>query len=188
MGAISGNTILHLFKKAAPSKPVYLMTARVDYDTETAIQEGFDGFLQKPFKIKDLETIFGLHASNEESSPKSICTGFSDFPDLCEMLADDEEAIRGVLTVFAQSTADHLYALNDCLEHDDFLRAHDLCHKMLPMFIQLQQGDTVPFLTKMNESKGKDSNVYPEWRDDAVQFMSKADKLLELLSEKYGIC
>ena len=62
MGAISGNTILKVFKKADRNKPVYLMTARVDYDTDKATQEGFDGFLQKPFKIKDLETMFG-HAS-----------------------------------------------------------------------------------------------------------------------------
>lgn len=186
MGAISGNTILKWFKKADRNKPVYLMTARVDYDPEKATQEGFDGFLPKPFKIKDLETLFG-HASQEEDTSSDTEPGFTDFPDLCEMLGGEEAAIRGVLTIFAQSTADHLVALNECLEHDDFAKAHDLCHKMLPMFVQLQQDEAVPFLSKMNELRGKRSSTYPEWKDDAVKFMDLADQLLEMLSEKYGI-
>ncbi|MCR4847883.1 MAG: hybrid sensor histidine kinase/response regulator [Bacteroidales bacterium] len=186
MGAISGNTILRLFKKADSAKPVYLMTARVDYDTEKAAQEGFDGFLPKPFKIKDLETMFG-HASKDEGSNSGSESVFSDFPDLCDMLGDEEEAIRGVLTVFAHSTADNLVGLNECIERDDFATAHELCHKMLPMFIQLQQDEAVPFLTKMNELRGRDASAYPEWKDDAVRFMDSADKMIEMLSEKYGI-
>lgn len=189
MGAISGNTILSLFKKANPEKPVYLMTARVDYDTEKALQEGFDGFLPKPFKIKDLETIFGRHISQEENEQADTASSFADFPELCEMMGGEEEAIRGILTVFAQSTADHLVALNECLENNDFVRAHDLCHKMLPMFIQLQQEDAIPFLTKMNNARGAKSakKVYPEWKDDAEAFMDAADRLLEQLEDKYGI-
>ena len=189
MGAISGNTILNLFKKAKPSKPVFLMTARVDYDNETAIREGFDGFLQKPFKIKDLEDIFGHHATQKEISPSNSEAVFADFPELCELMGGEEEAIRNVLTVFAQTTTDHLVALNDCIENNDFVRAHELCHKMLPMFIQLQQSNAIPFLTKMNNARGikRARKAYPEWKDDAIQFMDMADKLLEMLSEKYGI-
>lgn len=186
MGALSGNDILKLFKKADPTKSVYLMTARMDYDTEKARSEGFDGFLQKPFKIKDLETLFGKHSWTEDSSENA---SYADFPELCEMMAGDEDAIRGVLTVFVQSTADNLVALNECVEHNDFATAHKLCHKMLPMFIQLQQEQTIPFLTRMNESKGnpRGAKAYPTWKDDAIQFMNQADALIELLAEKYNI-
>ena len=184
MGALSGNDILKLFKEADPSKPVYLMTARMDYDTEVARKEGFDGFLQKPFKIKDLETLFGKHSWHDE---QSVSTSFADFPVLCEMLGDDEDAIHGVLTVFAQSTADHMVALNDCIENDDFVAAHNLCHKMLPMFIQLQQDEAVPFLSRMNDSRGMNADAYPEWKDDAIKFMDLADSLLEMLTDRYGI-
>lgn len=185
MGALSGNDILKLFKQADPTKPVFLMTARMDYDDEKAREEGFDGFLQKPFKIKDLETLFGIHTWHDDQLTSD---SFTDFPELCEMLADDEEAIRGVLTVFAHSTADHLVALNECVENDSFVAAHNLCHKMLPMFIQLQQDQAVPFLSRMNELRGAaDGNAYPEWKNDAIDFMSKADGLIELLADKYGI-
>lgn len=186
MGALSGNDILKKFKETAPDKPVYLMTARVDYDTEKASQEGFDGFLPKPFNLKDLERLFGRHALEERFS--STCS-FSDFPVLCEMMGDDEEAIRAILTVFAHSTTDHLVAMNDLVERGDFASVHVLCHKMLPMFIQLQQDAAVPFLSRMNDSRGAEAaeREYPEWKADAYQFMEQADALLELLSEKHDI-
>ena len=186
MGALSGNDILKIFKKADARKPVYLMTARMDYNTVKAKEEGFDGFLQKPFNLKMLESVFGR--SNAVEEPQGA-TSFTEFPELCEMMGDDEEAIHSVLEIFAQSTADHLVALNECVETNDFSAAHNLCHKMLPMFIQLQQEQAVPFLSRMNNLRGaKDaSKAYPEWKDDAIAFMDLADKLLERLSERYGI-
>ena len=184
MGALSGNDILKIFKQADPNKPVYLMTARMDYDTKKAKKEGFDGFLQKPFDLKKLESMFGRHAMEEE---QNTGTAFTDFPELCEVMGGDEEAIRNILTIFAQSTTDHLVALNECVENDDFNTAHGLCHKMLPMFIQLQQEEAVPFLSKMNDLRGLAADAYPEWKNDAINFMAKADELMELLAEKYGI-
>lgn len=186
MGALSGNDILKIFKQTDSTKPVYLMTARMDYDSEKASEEGFDGFLQKPFNLNKLETVFGRHTKEKESTS---CATFADFPELCEMLGEDEAAIRNILTIFAHSTADHLMALNECLENNDFSTTHSLCHKMLPMFIQLQQRNAIPFLSKMNTARGisDPSTVYPEWKDDAVTFMDQADKLIELLTEKYGI-
>lgn len=184
MGALSGNDILKLFKNADPDKPVYLMTARMDYDTGKAKEEGFDGFLQKPFNLKTLERLFGRHIPEENKAQKRE---FTDFPELCEMMDDDAEAIRGILTVFVHSTADNLLAMNQHIENNDFGSAQALCHKMLPMFVQLQQDATIPFLSRMNESRGSSDDVYPEWKDDAIKFMDMADKLLEMLSEKYEI-
>jgi hypothetical protein len=58
---------------------------------------------------------------------------------------------------------------------------------MLPMFTQLERDTT--FLSKMNAMRGKGQTEadYPEWKDDATQFMAQADELLDLLAEKYGI-
>ena len=158
----------------------------MDYDTEKAKAEGFDGFLQKPFNLKTLEGLFGRHIP-EGKREKTSC--FTDFPEFCNMMDDDEEAIRSILTVFAHSTADNLVSLNEAVGTDDFATAQALCHKMLPMFIQLQQDEAVPFLSKMNESRGHADGAinYPEWKNDAVKFMANADALMELLSEKYGI-
>ena len=186
MGAMSGNDILHLFKEKDASLPVILMTGRIEYTTEKAKEEGFDGFLQKPFNMKQLETLFG-NVTAEEGTIE-VSTQFSDdFPAFCQMMGDDEEAIRQILTVFAQSTGDDLVLMNTLIEESKFVEAQDLCHKMLPMFTQLERDTT--FLAKMNElrGKGKKEKKDRHWKDDARKFMAQTDELMDLLAEKYGI-
>ena len=110
-----------------------------------------------------------------------------DFLAFCQMMGDDEEAIRQVLTVFTQSTAEDMVLMNTCIEESKYVEAQDLCHKMLPMFTQLERDTT--FLAKMNtlRGQGKKEKHYRHWKDDAQQFMTQADELMDLLAEKYGI-
>ena len=186
MGALTGNDILRLFKEKDASKPVILMTARIEYNTEKAKEEGFDGFLQKPFNLRHLEALFGSN-SVEETPEKATCAFSDDFPDFCQMMDCDEEAIMQVLSVFVHSTADDLLEMNAFVEQSEFAEAQELCHKMLPMFTQL--GSEVGFLSRMNTMRrgGDKEEAYPEWKDDALQFMAQADELLDLLADKYGI-
>ena len=186
MGALTGNDILHLIKEKDAAKPVILMTARIEYNTEKAKEEGFDGFLQKPFNLKYLEALFGSNTSSE-TTKKSGCAFSEDFPEFCQMMDEDEEAIRQVLTVFAQSSSDDLLSMNTLIESGEFIELQNLCHKMLPMFSQL--GRDTGFLSRMNTLRGKGENEdsYPEWKDDALQFMTQADELMDVLAEKFGI-
>jgi signal transduction histidine kinase/FixJ family two-component response regulator len=185
MGAMTGNDILYLFKEACATIPVLLMTGRIEYTTEKAHEEGFDGFLQKPFNINQLKSLFGSITSSEseEKETSQLC---DDFPIFCQTMDNDDEAIRSVLNVFVQSTTDDLVSMNALIEEDKFIEAQSLCHKMLPMFTQLERDTT--FLGKMNALRGNGKlDDYPDWKDDAAQFMAQADELLEMLSEKYGI-
>ena len=183
MGALTGNDILHIFKEVDADKPVILMTGRIEYTNEKAKKEGFDGFLPKPFNLKQLESLFGSVAlsDNEEE------TAFPDFPNFSEMMGNDKEAMTDILTVFVQSTANDLVSMNTLIEQSDFVEMQGLCHKMLPMFIQLERDTT--FLARMNAMRGKDETEedYPNWKEDATQFMAQTDELMDLLAEKYGI-
>jgi signal transduction histidine kinase/CheY-like chemotaxis protein len=183
MGAVTGNDVLFLIKEVDPNKPVILMTARMEYTNETAKSEGFDGFLQKPFNLKQLENLFGSVALSKNDSE----TAFPDFPAFSEMMGNDKEAMTDILNVFVQSTADDLVSMNALIEQSDFIEMQHLCHKMLPMFKQLERDTT--FLAKMNSLRGKNETEadYPNWKDDAAQFMAQADELMDLLAEKYGI-
>lgn len=183
MGAVTGNDVLFLVKEVDATKPVIMMTARMDYTNEMAKSEGFYGFMQKPFNMKQLENLFGNVASDEEEQE----TPFPEFPAFCEMMGNDKEAMTAVLQTFVQSTADDLLAMNAFIEQSDFLGAQKLCHKMLPMFTQLERDTT--FLAKMNTMLGKKETEedYPDWKEDALQFMAQADELLDLLEQQYGI-
>ena len=186
MGAVTGNDILHLFKEKDAMKPVLLMTARSEYNQTIAQEEGFDGFLMKPFNLNDLESIFGQAEIQENASEATEKQNdfAEDFPEFSAMMGNDSEAIESILKVFVASTADDLLALNNCIENDKCADAQAVCHKMLPMFKQLQQN--TDFLSKMNGMRGVQDS-YPEWKDEAAQFMEQADDLLDLLAEKYGI-
>jgi len=183
MGAVTGNDILHLIKKADPTKPVILMTARMEYTNEMAKKEGFDGFLQKPFNLKQLENLFGSVTLSESEAE----IAFPDFPAFSEMMGNDKEAMTEILRVFVQSTADDLVSMNTLIEKSDFVEMQSLCHKMLPMFKQLERDTT--FLSKMNDMRGsgKKEKHYKKWKDDAIAFMMQADELMDLLADKYGI-
>lgn len=182
MGAVSGNDILYLVREVDYKKPIILMTGRIEYTNEKAKEEGFDGFLQKPFNMKQLEALFGSVTSSENASE----IAFPDFPAFSETMGNDTEAIRNILTVFTQTLAEDLVSINTSIEQSDFIEAQALCHKMLPMFIQLERDTS--FLSKMNALRGNGQEAdYPEWKDDAILFMAQADELMDLLSEKYGI-
>ena len=183
MGAVTGNDVLYLVKEVDINKPTILMTGRIEYTTEKAKAEGFDGFLQKPFNLKQLEGLFGSVTTTESETE----IAFPDFPAFSEMMGNDKEAMTDILTVFVQSTADDLVLMNSLIEKSDFAEMQNLCHKMLPMFTQL--GRDTSFLAKMNELRGKNAKEkhYRKWKDDALQFMAQTDELMDLLAEKYGI-
>lgn len=182
MGAVSGNDILYLVKEVDNKKPIILMTGRIEYTTEKAKEEGFDGFLQKPFNMKQLESLFGSVASSETATE----TAFPDFPAFSETMGNDKEAIQNILSVFTHTLAEDLVSMNTSIEKSDFIEAQSICHKILPMFSQLERDTS--FLSKMNALNGKgQESDYPDWKDDATQFMAQADELMDLLSEKYGI-
>ena len=184
MGAVTGNDILYLVKEIDINKPVILMTGRIEYTTEKAKEEGFYGFLQKPFNLRQLENLFGSVASTESGTE----IAFPDFPAFSEMMGNDKEAMTDILSVFVQSTADDMVLMNNLIEQEDFVGMQGLCHKMLPMFTQLERDTS--FLARMNAMRGKGETEtdYPNWKDDATQFMAQADELMDLLAERYGIC
>ena len=183
MGAVTGNDILYLVKEIDINKPVILMTGRIEYTTEKAKEEGFYGFLQKPFNLRQLENLFGSVASTESGTENA----FPDFPAFSEMMGNDKEAMTDILSVFVQSTADDMVLMNNLIEQEDFVGMQALCHKMLPMFTQLERDTT--FLARMNAMRGKGETEtdYPNWKDDAAQFMDQTDELMDLLAERYGI-
>ena len=183
MGAVTGNDILFLVKEVDTEMPVILMTARMDYTNEMAKAEGFYGFLMKPFNMKQLENLFGNVANEAEAQEAP----FPDFHAFGEVMGNDRDTMTEVLRVFVQSTADDLVAMNAFIEQSDFIGMQGLCHKMLPMFTQLERDTT--FLARMNGLRGKGNAEadYPEWKEDALRFMAQADELMDLLAEKYEI-
>lgn len=186
MGAFSGLEVLNYVKSIDSEKKVYLMTARSEYNESVAESKGFDGYLPKPFSIKNLGELLKCDFSYE-TSKDSKCIFSDDFADLCAMFDNDENSIRNILKVFVESTSNNLVIFNEIIDKNSFKDAVNLCHKMYPMFIQLGQMDSAAFLSKMDKLRGLDETSFIEWKEESLRFMNNTDEFISYLSDKYEI-
>jgi CheY-like chemotaxis protein len=183
MGAFSGLDVLKKAKEIAPEKKVVLMTARSEYNKDIAKEKGFDDYLKKPFSISELSTLLN---TNFNSETKNNSRYQNDFPDLCSMFDNDDD-IKDILNTFVESTANNIVSFNEIIDSDNFSEAVKLCHKMRPMFVQLNQNECADFLLKMDKLRDKDASSFPEWKEESIVFINKVDDLISYLYEKHGI-
>lgn len=183
MGTFSGNDVMKTIKSVNKEKKVVLMTASDEYTEKFAINEGFDGYIKKPFSIRDLAALLNVNINEEE---RQKCEFSDDFPQLCAMFDNDSNSIREILQTFVSTTSDNLVILNDAITEHDFAKAQAVCHKMRPMFIQLEQA-SAQYLTDMDSRRGQDASTLPDWEEKGIEFMNQSDALLAMLADKYDI-
>ena len=183
MGTFSGNDVMKTIKAVNKDKKIILMTASDEYSEKFAITEGFDGYIKKPFSIKDLALLLNDNWVEDDCQK---CEFNDDFPQLCTMFDNDSNAIRDILQTFVKTTSDNLVTLNDSITEHDFAKAQSVCHKMRPMFIQLEQ-KSADYLTEMDSRRGQDSSTMSDWEEKGIEFMYQSDALLTMLAEKYDI-
>ena len=186
MGAFSGLDVLKKVKEMNKDKKVVLMTARSEYNKDVASQKGFDNYIRKPFSLKDLADLLNTNINIDEIEKKESRFS-SDFPELCSMFDHDEDSITNILRTFVETTSDNLLTFNKIINNNSFNDAVNLCHKICPMFVQLNQNESAEFLFKMDKLRGKDDTSFPEWKDASIDFMKKADDFISYLYEKYEI-
>lgn len=180
MGTFSGNDVLKAIKGADAGKKVILMTARDEYSETAAMAEGFDGYIKKPFSIKELAILLN---SGDDIDDKHGGEYADDFPQLRAMFGNDDEAIRDILKAFVSATADNLVLFNEAIDSQDFAKAQAVCHKMKPMFKQLGLS-SASYLEEMDACRGEGSTPPPDWQGRGVAFMSSADEVIGMLEER----
>lgn len=183
MGTFSGNDVMKMIKDIRKDKKVVLMTASDEYTEKFALSEGFDGYIKKPFSIKDLAVLLSVNLPEVD---RQKCEFSEDFPQLCAMFDNDSNAIRDILQTFVNATSDNLVILNDAITEHDFAKAQAVCHKMRPMFVQLEQ-KSAEYLIEMDSLRGKDASTLPNWEEKGIEFMNQSDALMAMLAEKYDI-
>ena len=102
------------------------------------------------------------------------------------MFNNDSSAISEILQTFVNATADNLVVLNDAITEHDFDKARAVCHKMRPMFIQLEQA-SAQYLIDVDSRRGPDATPLPDWETKGIEFMNQSDALLAMLADKYDI-
>ena len=163
MQLFTGKDILSIARRVAPGIPVMVMTARSDYHMTRATELGFDGYLAKPFTLQSLRTEFG----GKEIPNYNLSR-------LDQMFEGDREAVNDVLQVFVETTGSNILQLRQFLDTKDYHQAQAVCHKMLPMFAQLEAEDSVRLLKKIDAAR---TEAYHGWEDDLQQVIAQAELL-----------
>ncbi len=169
MGRIYGADILNKMRKHDGKPPVIVMTGRSEFSKEHALQMGFDDYLAKPFTF---ETLHSLLTPSEKAYDLEALEAF---------YTEDEASMRELLLLFMKSTRERITTLNECINTGDLAKAQAICHKMLPMFMQLDAREAVTLLKKMDANRNGDTTQYPDWKEDIQQLITITRDLLSRL-------
>lgn len=118
MGQFSGEQLVEAIRRKGYLTPVIAVSASEPDDLSRDI---FCDFLKKPFTIEELKQMIGVRL---------------DLRSLREMMGGDKEAIDEIVNLFIQSTVENREKLREYLTAKDYALIKQLCHKMLPMFMQ----------------------------------------------------
>ncbi|MCM4163876.1 MULTISPECIES: ATP-binding protein [unclassified Arenibacter] len=138
-------------------QPIVAMTGRKDLKREQYIEAGFSDILQKPFtKEMFLEVLTNLFPRAIQEKPKSrtntnIASGSNLFHlgVISSFLGEDEEGIAEVLETFITDTKSNMEKLKVAVDNLDIKTVNVVSHRMLPMFRQLNNNETIPILEQM---------------------------------------
>ena len=178
MGSCTGVDVLNAIRDQGITIPAIVMTARPDFNLTKATEIGFSGYLQKPFTQHQLASAFDQHAIAADSTGGGVQA-------LYTMFDGDIESVRHVLAVFVDTSTKNMEQLRDAVNSNDFVKAQALCHKMVPMFLQLDTRGIADTLAYMDSLRGQDANVYPQWRGKLCDFMLAANQLIEKLEREH---
>lgn len=141
MGAFSGYSLLRELRSKGCKTPVIAVSASDHTDTEELRRAGFDDFIRKPFSLHDLDKTVGS------------LSGRLDLTVLNEMMEGDSETTDRIVGIFIDSTVENASLLQTYVEKGDFVSARRLCHKMLPMFLQLGVNDIAGLLKEADQGR-----------------------------------
>lgn len=168
MGHFNGINVLNKIKGSGKNVPVSIITAREDISSDYFIKAGFKAHIRKPVSIGDLRQLFGGNPSGS----------MADFNSLETMLGTNSEDISEVLTSFVNATAENIDILRKAVFNDNFRTAQSVCHKMLPVFIQVDATDKLHILRKMDSRRSLGTERYPEWEDDILELIEYAEQVI----------
>jgi len=170
MTDFTGKDVLRKIKEYDAEIPVFLITGRMNYNTQLAQSEGFADCIDKPINAKNLYLLIGgIWNENEAKTAESFLSEMSD------------DAMNEVIEEFLFTAINNVVELREATEKDDFARAQSICHKMRPMCIQLNASKELTSI--MQEIDSFREQIVPKSYNWKEKTLFLADGLEEFLSK-----
>ncbi len=173
MPSINGFEFVKLIRQSphisnSDTLPILALSARADITDENIKEQGFNGFICKPFSAQQLRDIVRLHALGKESASaeeedfqKENHAEDDPFSGLLGYACGDRESEAMILDSFIQESNMNLENLTKAWKADKSENIKHFAHKMLPLFRTLQKKEIIEKLTILErdeEYKKKVSN------------------------------
>lgn len=157
MPSINGFEFVKLIRQSpnishSGTLPIIALSARADISEENIKEQGFNGFLCKPFSAQQLIDTIRLHTKGEnipvleeqEEEPNADNTPFYG---LLSYACGDKESEAMILDSFIRESTSNAKELKKAWLLNDTTKIHHYAHKMLPLFRSLQKKGIVETLT-----------------------------------------
>ncbi len=157
MPSINGFEFVKLIRQSphishSGTLPIIALSARADISEEHIKEQGFDGFICKPFTSQELIDTIRLHTKGEtialpegeEEQPNAEETPFYG---LLSYACGDKESEAMILDSFIRESTSNAKELKKAWILNDTKEMHHYAHKMLPLFRSLQKKGIVEKLT-----------------------------------------
>lgn len=163
MGKFNGEMALNMVRTHTDNLPVMLLTGRDDLAENAVKQMGFSGLIRKPVSMHQLKDLLGEGRTEEKPL----------FTSLSEMFENDIDAIQEILQTMNEALSGYVEQINEAIKNNDFQQAQAVCHKMLPMMIQIEATDKIDILKKMDSMRTEGAENYLNWQEDMLQVIEQ---------------
>lgn len=158
MGAFSGYKLLQELRAQGYTMPVIAVSASERVNRSELKKAGFSDFLCKPFSLAKLNATVAHSASR------------SDVSSIDELMGGDEDAVQEIMGLFIDATDENVRLLKTFLTNEASDDIRRLCHKMLPMFLQLHLTEIAQLLKEVDSG---DFN-----RDTVLQIITLTENVI----------
>lgn len=159
--------------------PIIALSGSVTTNEIELIKEGFTGFLNKPYTLKQ------LHAKLKSIFPEQFSRRSNlNFEALTAFAGNDFQASAAILKTFCNETANNLVLLKQALEKNDRKESARLGHKFLPLFSMIGASDLVPLLETLEKKSDTLSDV--EWLSVIKKVIAQISQIVSAVKLKIG--
>ena len=165
--------------------PVIAVSGRTNVTNATYLQAGFSGNLLKPYRPSELlmkiGEILNVKLKNNNLQLKNFTSNSKDYS-LDEILlfaGADKKALATILNAFINSNKINLKEILYAQKQNDFERAAQIAHRMLPMFKQLKAGKIIG---KLEQLERKEHEILT--KDEIIFLIQEIEELLTALEKE----
>lgn len=171
MPSINGFEFVKLIRQSphirkSGTLPILALSARADISEENIKEQGFNGFICKPFTAQQLRETVRTHAlgekvvsTNEETDNNEEQVEDGPFSGLLGYACGDRESEALILNSFIQESNMNLENLSKAWKSDKSEDVKHFAHKMLPLFRTLQKKEIVEKLTILERDEAYKEKV-----------------------------